>query len=214
MGLLTFAQSRAVFISAVAFLALYYTVLPMIKSSRTLINATALIIGTNLFLALLAGPAVELASDLSTRVLGVEDTARTTGSFSGRSEHWYNGFQVIEGRELIGYGFRTRGSLRVSEAGLSINAHSGLLNAALDVGLTGLLLFLATYTITIWKTANIWGRYRQSMDKCAVAFLLCMIPVLVVEPNYLNFAASSNFLLLIFLARPIFSHHLPQRVSG
>lgn len=204
-GLLFFAQSRTAFIAAAGFLALFYVVMPTIRSPQSLIRAAGVVVGVGFLVAILAGPAIELSSGLSSKLLGVQETVRTTDSFSGRSQSWDNGFEALQGRELTGYGFRTRGSLRLSEAGLSVNAHSGLLNAALDVGLIGLFLFLVTYLLSVWAAAKAWGENRKAPDRCAAAFLLAMIPVLVVEPNYLNFAASSHFLMLLFLAKSLFS---------
>mgnify|MGYP003637982052 CR=1 FL=1 len=204
IALIAFAESRAVFVGLIVFSICYHFVLPFARDRK----ATAFIaVWSFLLLAILlvfSDSIIELVGRWTSFLLGVTDASRNTSDFTGRTDHWNTGIALIEGRELQGYGFRTRGSSRLSEAGLSVNAHSGILNAILDVGVIGTILLFTTFVSTILSLISRWVMTRDSLDRIAVSYLVAMFPVLALEPNYLNFASSSHFLMLLFLTRPLF----------
>jgi O-antigen ligase len=215
-ALIAFAQARTVMIGAALFLLLYYVALPAIRSRRALVVAASIGGGGMAFPAAFGSSLVDLATSVTSSLLGVTDEARLGGSgFSGRSNKWQAAVDLIQDHELQGWGFRTRGG-QVGGLSDALNGHSGLLNAALDIGLIGLLLFLALYGLSAWAQLRRWVDERDDTDKLGAAFLISMLPILAIEPNYLNFAHPTNFLFLLFIGRAfgVRGEDLPEPVKA
>lgn len=212
MWLIFTGQARTVFLGALVFLLLYHVAMPYIRDPKSLVRMAVCAVFGLLIVSLTFGPIVEGVSAAATELLGVTDAARTGEGFTGRDQLWQNGFDTIRGHELTGYGFRTRGSKELSLAGLAVNAHSGWINAALDIGLIGLTLYMAIIASAAFMMARNWGEFRSSADRTGAAFLVAMVPILAVEPNYLNLGSGSHFIMLLFLARPLIS--TPRHRAG
>ncbi|MBK6024740.1 hypothetical protein QOZ96_001239 [Brevundimonas nasdae] len=202
-ALIAVGQARTVFLGLVTFLVVYHLVMPQIKNRQSLIMTAICASFALVLVSLTFEPVVDASSRAATQLLGVTDAARTGSGFTGRDTLWQNGLDVMKGHELNGYGFRTRGSKELSQAGIAVNAHSGIINAILDIGLVGLLLYMMVIGTAAFKMSEAWGRFRETSDRAGAAFLVAMVPVLVVEPNYLNFGSASHFLMLLFLTKPL-----------
>jgi hypothetical protein len=202
VGLLSFSQGRTVLVSTIIFFGFYHLVVARVRDSRSYWNTVLGLSAAVLFIALFGPALVTFASELSSSLLGIHDEARLSGSgFSGRTRIWESAFSLIDGRELIGYGFRTRGNSYILAS--DINAHSGILNAMLDVGVIGVLLLGVAYFGAILATIGAFAGPRCDQDRVAASFLVAMGPILVVEPNYLNFAHPTSFLLMLALSNPL-----------
>jgi hypothetical protein len=204
LALIIFSQARTVFISLVIFISM----VQFISLYLTTRSRLQIFIGLSLFFGLTASLFGEFFSGLVfsavTSGLGVTDVERGAGSgLSGRVRSWEIGRDLLEGHELLGYGFRTRGSLDYGVGGVLTSAHSGLLNAALDTGLIGCIGFVLVVLMATWYTLNSWVKTRSNTDRIVGCFLISMWPILVIEPNYLNFAAPTTFLMAICLSKPL-----------
>ena len=204
--LIIFSESRTVFVSSIIFLATFLIISNVIKNFKQ----AALLVITFILLApiflMLASSIVEIGTEVSTALLGVDDASRTSGTgLSGRSTYWANATQVISERPLFGYGFRTRETLALS-AGPSVNAHSGLLNLLLDLGVIGGLLYFYVYVSSIIRSLVIFYQNRsyQSIHRTtsvvSISFLVSYVPILLVEPNYMNLSHPTSMLLLLFIS--------------
>jgi len=214
VALIAFSQARTALLALLLFLAMRHLVTPFITNRSRLVGA-CLLGGAGACVFVLVAPAlIDLASSFATRTLGVTDIARSSGSgFSGRERSWEIGRALLSGHTLLGYGYRTRGSLDFGIGGIETNVHSGLLNAALDTGVLGCLGFIAVMMTATWSLLRSWAEARSEPDRLAGCFLVAMWPVLVVEGNYMNFAAPSSFLMTLFLAGAL-TMRRTERVSA
>jgi hypothetical protein len=198
-----YAQARTVTICILIFFVAYYVLLPRIRGPKSTQYFALFLVAIVTTLILFSAWIVPLVTSLSTEALGVNSTSRGSGSgFSGRADLWSAGFELLRGHELIGYGFRTRRSLNFSE-GDAQNVHSGILNAALDVGYIGCLLLSIAYVTSMFAAARNLSSKSDGRDAVKLSFLLAMVPALVVEPNYLNFSNPSSFLMIFFIGQSL-----------
>jgi hypothetical protein len=197
--LIAFAQARTVAISAGLFLSIQYLVVPFVRSQRAIVGS---LIGALCLAAaayLLKDSIVGGLSELSTKLFQINSAERGLASgFTGRDLSWASGWSLLTGHEWLGYGFRTRADLGLPEG---LNAHSGILNILLDIGIPGLLLLAATYAHALVHALA--KGLRESRYRIVASFLLGMLPILVVEPNYLNFSHPTSFLFFLFLASSV-----------
>lgn len=204
LWIMVVSQSRTVFLAALIFLALYHFVVPAARSRSGAVSIAFGIAAAVIVLVLLLEPVSNLAASISSQMLGVTDAQRTSSGFSGRDVSWQLGYETLKGHEISGFGFRTRGSMFMSQAGDAINAHSGLINAMLDIGIIGMASYFGLVGYCAWRMFADWATRRNRYDRVGASFIVCMTPILLLEPNYLNFGSASHFMLLLFLARPLF----------
>ena len=210
LGLIGYAQARTVLGAAMIFLAIYWIVAPQLKSANSLIVAA--IVGALVLLGgLAAGPLlVKRTSAGLSQAMRVQSSLRGADSgFTGRAQLWSNGFDLLHGSETVGYGFRTRSvqgdATDVARVGAALNSHSGALNALLDMGVLGGLVYTIAYLGTAVTCLMRWAFQRDVTDRLAGSLILGWVPALFVEPNYLNFAAPSAALVTICFARAVVS---------
>lgn len=200
--LIVFAEARTVLVSASLF-ALVYGFGRFVRSRRGLTFATMLLLPVSGLMLLLGPLIVDIIVSATTSITGVTEASRLENTgFSGRANHWRDGIALLDGHELFGYGFRTRSGLNISDHGLATSAHSGIINMLLDIGLIGAILFFMLYISAIWQSA-LEVVQGSRIGLASLAFLLAMIPTLMAEPNYANFAHPSSFILLLFMMRAL-----------
>lgn len=194
-------QARTVFVGTIIFLAIWYIGAPLTRTRAGMIRITIAMAIMAIAMIPLIIPTINFISDFSTQTLDVTDESRLGDSgFTGRQQLWENALVILNEHEMGGFGFRTR-ETATRAISPSANVHSGLLNAALDTGAVGLGLFLLLFGATFWNALTRWTQTHQIEDRTAISFLSAMIPILAVEPNYLNFGHPTSFLLLLFLTR-------------
>jgi O-antigen ligase len=202
ISLLLYSQGRTVLLGFVIFIIIYHFVLDRVRDPRSYWNMVLGLTAAATFFAILGPALITIVTEFLSTLLGVQDEERLSGSgFSGRSRIWESALNLIDGRELTGYGFRTRGNSYIFAS--DINAHSGVLNAMLDVGVIGVLLLAAAYLGAIFTIIAAYAGPRCDQDRVAASFLIAMGPILFVEPNYLNFAHPTSFLLMLALSNPL-----------
>lgn len=212
ISLLLFSQGRTVFLSVILFLIFYHLILNRVHDARSYWNTVLGLSAAAAFFAILGPALINIVTDFSSTLFGIQDEERLSGSgFSGRSRIWESAFSLIDGRELTGYGYRTRGNTYILAS--DINAHSGVLNAMLDVGVIGVLLLGTAYVAAIFATIAAFAGPRCDQDRVIASFLIAMGPILFVEPNYLNFAHPTSFLLMMALSNPLVRRHAEAFVS-
>jgi len=190
-ALLAFSQSRTVAGGAAVFFVVHHVLLPRVSDRATLVRLALVGAIPALLVLLLFNQITAAASSGLTHLLGVAgDTARTTG-FSGRSALWAEGMRLFLERPILGYGFRTS----VAPVG------SGVLNLAIDLGLVGVALFAASYATSLGRLACAYADRHREHDRVALSYLAGMLPILLVEPNYLNFFHPTSFLMIAMLVR-------------
>lgn len=189
-----YTQSRTLLVSAMLFLMTYATIGTLIRSRRSLyVVATCTVFAFPLGILVLP-PALEWFAQASADAFGTVKE-RADSSMTGRTDWWDAGLRLLEGHEFLGYGYRTRRGLETWE-GIYRNAHSGILNACLDIGLIGCGLYLITFLATLWKCLDDWAERRDPIDRVVASYLIGIVPSLIIEPNYLSFSGSVGLMLL------------------
>lgn len=115
-------------------------------------------------------------TDLSSETRGLNS------GFTGRTSQWTAGLELLKSRPLTGFGFRTR---HLSGSGLAssqdLNAHSGIINAALDLGILGTLALASQIVRMARSTIRSSGPYvPKLLGVCTVSSALW----LAIEPTY------------------------------
>jgi len=134
------------------------------------------------------------------RALGRDET------FSGRVDLWQSAALVIEERPWIGHGYGTAWIGEGDDATTDLatfshwksapNAHNGLLNVALDLGLVGSALIILSYTLAVWR-AILWFRNNQSIwGLWPLIFLSFVLLINLTESMFLRYN-SLDWLLYI-----------------
>ncbi len=150
------------------------------------------------------------------KIMKVNDKGRGSGTgLSGRVERWENGLETFWLRPLTGYGFRTRSN----ETTESRSAHSGYINLMLDSGIIGTIFVVLAFAIDFFRRAfliNQWKRdFRRSpipmpesiSDSMHLNGIVCSMYVMmgalwVIEPLYLNLAATLTVMFLLLVSAP------------
>lgn len=200
-SLIVFSEARTVFLSASAYLVILYSFNSFLSNRRTLSFGLVTGFMACLLLLFFIFPLVGVLQNLVSQSLGVQEYNRLEGSgFTGRVEYWRNGYEVLKERFWIGYGFRSRSGLALDNNPAS-GAHSGILNSALDIGVIGSILFIGLYIYsTIKLSINAANPLSCKISYYGFVFLVSYIPILLIEPNYLNFAHPTSFLLCLFIS--------------
>jgi O-antigen ligase len=146
--------------------------------------------------------------------LNIHEAVRTSTDLTGRTAFWREGWNAYALHPIVGYGANTRvelGSNILSET----NAHSGLINLLLDLGLIGLFLFVWWVVSAIHYTQDIGGNPRaRRVRLSSSAFLIANIPILVTEPNYIGFFSPGSIALFMCLVLPVTPHAVPLFGQG
>jgi O-antigen ligase len=114
---------------------------------------------------------------------------------SGRTDIWPLVIEAIEKRPLLGYGYDTfwlpDGSaaayLPVLLDWTPFHAHNGLLELALDAGLTGVCLFLVALVLAIRRTSALASRGRELFEVWPFIAVLYFILGNITEANIAKF---------------------------
>lgn len=133
-----------------------------------------------------------LSGDVVSRGAGDDVT-----SFTGRTHIWSAAMQVVNESPLIGSGFGAGGSAlqKVYSTAVSgwttLNAHNGFLQAALDLGALGFLIFGVMLLVVIRKLIH-------SRQPYLLALFLSMLTVTLVERGIYG-TGGMLFIIFIFL---------------
>lgn len=206
--LVFFSEGRTLLVAIAIFYFFYYS-LPLVRSA-----ASAVIFW--IFLSLSAviffvyfeaiGPVfVKTVSG----ALGIEQESRLDLSFTGRVEHWEQGLRVFWMRPIEGFGFATRTFAGLSDMDLSVNAHSGVINSLLDLGVVGASLIWLIVLLSLVANIVNFYRSRSNFFRCCASFLISYTVVLAIEPNYISV---SHPLSVIFIG--IVSRHMYRRIGN
>ena len=215
IALISYSQARTVLGATAIFLFIYYLVTPNLKDRKSLAVTSSILGGSIILMALIGPIVITFTARLLSSALGVTDTSRLEGSgFTGRGALWSNALTVLQGHELTGFGFRTRGWTLATVEVNTANGHSGILNALLDLGIIGTMLFIVVYCLSIIKLAIIMVDTRLDRFRVSTAFLISYFLILSVEPNYLNFAHPTSFLMLLALCSPLALPKEPPALSS
>lgn len=142
---------------------------------------------------------VGLFPNLISDAFSLNDAARGIDSgFTGRTEHWAKTALIVSGHEIGGLGIQTRQS--ASEAfSIFDSAHSGFLNAYIEVGIIGITIYLALIIAggVIWFVRALHGGPETRLAFC---YILSMLPVLMMQPTYLSAWQPTQVLFWFFVA--------------
>jgi exopolysaccharide production protein ExoQ len=103
------------------------------------------------------------------------------GTLTGRAQLWAISFSSIELKPLLGYGYSA--FWMVSEEALRINAmlhwtvphaHNAYMDLALELGLMGLVLYLAAYVVALWRAVAYMRTDSETSSKWPLVYL-CFI---------------------------------------
>jgi putative inorganic carbon (hco3(-)) transporter len=167
--LILLSQSRAGYISfAITCLFLLLVVLP--PRGRWLMLAGSIVV-TIVIVALWQGGVLSpvqagLGSSVSM------EPAFSMDSLQARLEVWLRAVYAIRDFPITGMGMDTFGHVlpilyplvTVGPEVVTLNAHNTFLQAALDLGLPGLIAFLGVQVVTLWMLLKIWGTVRKWQD--------------------------------------------------
>ncbi|WP_430641997.1 O-antigen ligase family protein [Bradyrhizobium nanningense] len=203
LALIYYSQARTVLVSALLFLVFVYGVAPHL-SRRNLHLFIGLVVGTVIAILALAPLLLPYVTEFTSAATSVaNDVERGAASgLSGRTLLWQLGIRALEDHELLGYGFRTRGPVILSQTA-TVNGHSGLINAALDSGFIGAFLLLAVICTSTYQASVEYVRFRSTDALIVFGFLLSYLPTLAVEPNYFNFSHPTSILFILCLVRGV-----------
>ena len=178
------------------------------------LNQTLKVISSRLNIVILAGSLGSLFAmfyfladinvvELVSGFLKVTTSSRLGSDFTGRADVWQVAYSKISAKPFTGYGFKTRELADLTYITDAINAHSGILNVALDLGLVGVALFFIWYAYAFWQAIEL-GPHPFAQEKMTIAaFLAGNLAMLAVEPNYISFAHPTAFLTLLSLSFPL-----------
>ena len=139
--------------------------------------------GLGVFASISSGSQIQhLAAPLAEFTALSSETRGLGSGLTGRTSQWTQGLALFQERPLTGFGFRTR---HLSGQGLKgnqdMNAHSGFINAALDLGVLGAAALVAQVCFLGAAALRAPGRFLPKLfGLCAVSSILW----LAVEPTY------------------------------
>jgi O-antigen ligase len=152
-------------------------------------------------LTLLGSGGILLLLDGAEVILGAFGRDMT---LTGRTELWELSLEKIMEQPLLGYGYtgfwrRMAGDSAeiLLELGWEVpHSHNGLVDLTLDLGLVGLLLFLAGYFITGWRAVR-WIRFNNNaVDIWPLAYLAFLFLANLTESSLLR----QNSLWVLYVA--------------
>jgi O-antigen ligase len=200
-ALLLYTQSRTFLITWGLFLTLGPLTLFLAKRGIeplvTIVFTLFAMPGVTLFY----GQIVQWLIDFS-KLIGVSGQKRLTSTFTDRTEYWGAGWRHFQEQPLIGFGYATRQNKAELLGGDVINAHSGIINLLLDLGMVGFGLLLLWYFAALWKSATGVRGWDRSLTTTNAVILIAFIPSLIAQPTYLNLYDPSSMTLLFALCLP------------
>ncbi len=206
LGLLFYTQARTVLIASATFLLFRYAVFPAADAAKSRLLPLGIAALGMAFVIVLAPVIMSIIPDVS-ELLGITSQSRLDGSLTGRTAYWTAGLDVFEQTPLLGYGFDTRGTLD-TEWGARMNAHSGMVNLLLDLGVIGATLFTLWFLSALWRSVAVM---EGETAKTNAAALFGFVPMLVSEPNYISLYHPSSYLLLLCLCLPSVRRLIPDQ---
>ncbi len=136
-----------------------------------------------------------------------------------RSEVWRACLVQLADRPLLGFGYgafwNPQRELKFQDTvGWTVTqAHCGYLEAALDVGLVGLLMMLAMYFTAVARYGRAYRLNGRDDDKYATAVLIAFLTVMCVESvNATTYI--THVLAICMVTRQALGVVLPQQVDG
>jgi len=142
-------------------------------------------------------------------MLGRDSEARNgLATLTGRIPLWRLCLTYLEKRPFLGYGynsfFSSQHVLAVSQRlpWYTTHAHSGFLQIALDVGLTGLLLFMLLYTVAALKALRL--ALRNSDNAFPIMILVWAFTNLLIESTIITAPIFPTILIFCVIAKLIY----------
>jgi hypothetical protein len=200
LAIIGMTQARTVMIEYIIFWLMYLFALPWVHRRNSIVRATGVLIGGGAIAAALYKYALPFVIANVSALLGVHEESRLGTDFTGRGVIWQSALTVMRRHLPLGYGFRTRIIAELDNIDLTINAHSGLLNVILDVGLVGLACYVFWYAYSMFSAFSGSLHPFPEERRTIAAFLVANIPVQMLEPNYISFAHPTSFMTLLGLA--------------
>jgi len=114
------------------------------------------------------------------------------GTLTGRAQLWAISFSSIELKPLLGYGYSA--FWMVSEEALRINAmlrwtvphaHNAYMDLALELGLIGVLLYLAAYVVALWRAVAYMRTDSETSSKWPLVYLCFILLYSLTESSVL-----------------------------
>jgi O-antigen ligase len=159
-------------------------------------------------ITLLASVAILAAEILG---FGIDDVLALTGrdaTLTGRTDIWQIVLDAIADRPILGYGYQAYFASHTIGAWDPGHAHNGLLQAALDLGLIGVVLVIITFAVGITRASvSFWqGRdYLSSWPLLAIAYTMLT--------DVTEDVSTSDFRWIVFVAALFFATEAHQRHS-
>ena len=196
-------ESRSTLLSMLVFYFVYFIILrPGLAKMIAVLVTIATVCAVLLIDQFSGGPLWQLFVD---KVLLLDDATRGVGSgFTGRADYWSAGWAAFGERPIFGYGLRTRAPIATADS-LTVNAHSGVINMLLDVGLVGAVLLVLALSFAVGAHVRRIVRYGGAQSKRSliiVSFFASSIVLWIFEPIYINVGSHVSLALLVFLAAP------------
>jgi len=203
-------QARTVFIGLVVFWIVWIYLSKFMKVASTRFDILIFLGFLGTAFGLIYIFAEISLTELVSSLLNVTTSSRLGANFTGRGDVWNVAYSKIMDNPIIGYGFKTRGVADLSYITDAINAHSGALNIALDLGLVGVALFFIWYAYAFWQAIDLRPHPFAQEKITIAAFLAGNVAILAVEPNYISFVHPTAFLTLLALSFPLVDFKLAK----
>lgn len=203
-SLIVFAQGRSILISLVIFLTIIGAQ-KVTKNINILLLFLCFLAGLFVIFALFADSIISAVVWMTSSVLGITLNQRLDASLTGRSQFWEMGMTVFESSPFLGLGFGTRGDTKTTATFELFNAHSGIINSLIDVGIFGSTLFILSIFSAISKYFKMYAISGKRELWVYISFLVSYVPLLIVEPNYIAYLHPLSIIFLSLVGGAAFT---------